>query len=1178
MNFPLTRLERRYWIWNIAFLITWVGLMQTIAAPVDLSKLPPAANRSVNFAKDVQPILEKSCLKCHNSEKAKGKLTLDTREHALKGGDNGPDLIIGDSAKSSLMHFTARLVEDSEMPPIGKGDPLTSEQLGILRAWIDQGVKWPQEIVLKGEEEMAETNPKVETMTLPPAAARKVDFVKDIQPIFATRCYECHADKKQEAQFRLDAKEIALKGGELGAAIVPGKSEESLLIRAVAGLKPDFVMPKKGERLTTEQVGLLRAWIDQGAEWPDSASVKIEDKRNHWGFKPPMRPAVRSVKQNKWVRNPIDNYVLARLEQEHLKPSPEADRITLLRRLSLDLIGLPPGIKEVEDFVADKRPDAYERVVDRLLGSPHYGERWGRHWLDAARYADTNGYEKDKPRSIWPYRDWVIKAFNEDLPFDEFTIEQLAGDLLPNPTVEQRVATGFLRNSMLNQEGGIEPEQFRVEALIDRMDTLGKSLLGLTINCCQCHNHKYDPFAQKEYYQLYAFLNNDDEAFAEVPTPGQEKQRQDILAKVRGLEEKALNETTNLTARMAEWETNVSEVTTDWMVLNPKEWFNFATKYEKQDDLSLLGGGDLQPGGITRVWVDTELTNITGFRLEALTNPNLMYGGPGLVGKGSFLVKEFTVEAYAINIPTVTNKIKFRRAEADLEAPGFSITNAIDGKTDKGGWTPTLTVEHRNEGHRAVFECEEPFGFPDGTRMEIVINQAKDDESKLESYMIGCLRLSITTNAGPLKVDKLTAEQRKAIAVADDQRTPAQSLALFESYRFADASFTNLNREIESAYANWPYPPTTLVLQQREHPRVTHIFKRGDRLRPGDEVQPDVPTVLNPFPKDEPRNRLGLAKWIVDRRSPTTARVIVNRMWQEYFGQGLVTTPEDFGTRVERPSHPELLDWLACEFMEGKSGGDPSSTELSKPWSMRHIHRLIVNSATYRQSSKVTPELYAKDQFNRLLARGPRLRVDGEVVEDIALAVSGLLNPKIGGPSIYPPIPASVGDTAYGGFSWPETKGSDRFRRGMYTFSKRSLPFPSLTAFDAPSGEISCPRRVRSNTPLQALTTLNEKTFVEAAQAMALRVVKEGGPDNRSRATYAFKLCTGRKPAAFELNKLLEFWQEQYDYFENRTAAAVNVALSDPKQMPEDVNLHKVAAWAMVSRAILNLDETITKE
>jgi hypothetical protein len=1053
----------------------------------------------------------------------------------------------------------------------------------------------------------------VDVSKLPPPASSQVDFVRDIQPLLAAKCYRCHGPKKQEAQFRLDAKEIALKGGELGPAIVPGKSSESLLIHAVAGLKEDLVMPKEGERLTRQQIGLLRAWIDQGATWPDNASAQVSDNRNHWAFKPPVRPKVPSVKDTRWVRNPIDNFVLAHLEKEKLKPSPEAERGILIRRLSLDLLGLPPTIKEVETFQADRKPDAYQRLVERLLASPHYGELWGRHWLDVARYADTNGYEKDKPRSIWPYRDWVIQALNQDMPFDEFTIEQLAGDLLPNPTRDQRIATGFLRNSMLNQEGGIEPEQFRVEAMIDRVDSLGKAFLGLTVNCCQCHNHKYDPFAQKEYYQLYAFLNNDDEAFLEVPTEKQENQRDEIRGKVRELEEKAMRETTNLTELLAIWEQSLGEASATWTVLDPREWQNFATKFEKQPDGSLLGGGDLQPGDTMRIWVDTQLTNITAFRLEALTNANLIYDGPGLISKGSFLIREFTVEVTPLNDPSVTNKVKFRRAFADREALGFTIGNAIDGQLEKGGWTPATTPDERNRDHQAIFVCDEPVGFPGGTRLLITIHEpwnsdekdhGIDGDSRLDCHMLGCLRVSATTNTTVTQMDAYSSEQRQLLATPVNERSPAQAQAVFDIFRQASLEMAEWNKQIVNAWTNWPYPPTTLVLQQRSLPRTTHIFKRGDRLRPGDEVEPGVPSILNPLPQGAPRNRLGLARWIVDRRSPTTARVIVNRIWQAYFGQGIVTTPEDFGTRVDPPSHPELLDWLACEFMEptvndngtplsqeqtsksetrksktkGSTTSPSMSNEAPRPWSMKHIHRLIVNSSTYRQSSSVTPELYARDQYNRLLARGPRVRVEGEVVQDIALSVSGLLNPKIGGPSVRPPIPASVGDTSYGGFSWPESKGEDRYRRGLYTFWKRSLPFPSLAAFDAPTSENSCPRRVRSNTPLQALTTLNEKTFVEAGQAMALRVMKEGGGDNSSRAAYAFELCTGRKPTASETGRLLKFWQEEYDYFENRTAAAVSVAVPNLTNMPADINLHKVAAWAMVSRAILNLDETVTKE
>ncbi len=1018
---------------------------------------------------------------------------------------------------------------------------------------------------------------------LPPAATQKIDFVKDIEPILADRCYSCHGPEKQKADLRWDSKESAFKSGDHGPIIVPGKSADSRVIQLVAGVDPDSIMPPKGDPLTTAQIGLLRAWIDQGAKWPDTAVAKTVDKRNHWAFKPPVRPPLPAVSNKKWVRNPIDDFVLARLDKEHLKPSAEADRVTLIRRVTLDLTGLPPTIEEVNDFVSDRRPDAYERMVERLLASPHYGERWGRHWLDLARYADTNGYEKDRPRSIWPYRDWVINAFNEDLPFDKFTIDQLAGDLLPNPTLEQRVATGFLRNSMLNQEGGIEPEQFRVEALIDRMDTLGKAFMGLTVNCCQCHNHKYDPFTQKDYYQFYAFLNDDDEAFMEVPTTDEQKKRDEIVAKVQALEDKAMSDTANLAERMTTWEKGLADAQGNWTVLDPKDWFYFASKFEKQDDLSLLGGGDLQPGGVMRVWVDTPLTNITGFRLEALTNANLVFDGPGLTGKGNFLLKEFVVEAYQSENPTVTNKIKFRRALADQEAPGFPITNAIDGITDKGGWSPALTPDRRNKNHSAVFECAEPVGFPGGTRLAFTLHQTFDNESKLDGHMLGCFRLSVTTNTAPLEVDPLSPSQRKLLATPFAQRTREQNRDLFNVFRLSAPGFTAVNKQIDEAFAGWPSAPTTLVLQERSHPRVTHIFKRGDRLRPGDEVEPDVPSFLNPFPEGAPHNRLGLAEWLVDPRNPTVSRAMVNRIWMEYWGQGLVTTPEDFGTRVETPSHPELLDWLACEFRDPTvKDMVPADGKLTAkdpvPWSIKHMHRLIVNSAAYRQSSKISPDLYAKDQYNVLLARGPRVRVEAEIVQDIALSASGLMNPKIGGPSVYPPIPPAVGDTVYGGFSWPESKGADQFRRGMYTFSKRSLPFPSLSAFDAPSGETSCPRRVRSNTPLQALTTLNEKTFVEAAQAMALRVIKEGGTNDTARATYAFELCTGRKPAPADLTLLLNFWKQQYDYFENNTAAAVQVALADPSKLPPDLNLHKVAAWAMVSRAILNLDETITKE
>jgi hypothetical protein len=933
-------------------------------------------------------------------------------------------------------------------------------------------------------------------------------------------------------------------------------------------------MPKKGDRLTPEQVGLIRAWIDQGAQWPDSASVKVVDNRNHWAFKAPVRPVPPAVKNRKWVRNPIDNFILGRLERERLAPSAEADRATQIRRLSLDLTGLPPSPGEIDAFIGDKSPDAYRTVVERLLASPHYGERWGRHWLDAARYADSNGYEKDRARSIWAYRDYVIHAFNRDLPFDQFTIEQLGGDLLPNPTLDQRVATGFLRNSMMNQEGGIEPEQFRIEAMIDRMDAVGKAWLGLTIACAQCHNHKFDPISQKEYYQLFAFLNNDHEPFIEVPTGAQRKQREEIRQKQRALEDRAMSKGSNLVERLEAWEQSIAGAAGQWTVLDPDEVLSNPVKYEEQSDHSLLGGGDVYAEVTGKIWVKTELTNITGFRLEALTHPNLPYGGPGILGKGTIHLAEFIVETYAAVNPTVTNKLKFSRAMADAAAAGFSATNAIDGETTKGGWANGFGPGRQNDERRAVFECAEPFaGFPGGTRLVFTLYMRGIKEAKLDCATIGRIRLSATTQAGPLAVDPLTEDQRRLLAIPGAKRTPEQTREMFNVFRQHEPSLAPATKEIDNLYTNWPSAATTLVLQQRSEPRTTRIFKRGDWQKQADPVQAAVPAILHSLPKGAPHNRLGFAEWLVDRRSPTTARVVVNRIWQAYFGEGLFTTPEDIGTRVEPPSHPELLDWLAVEFME------PSVADSgSPPWSFKHMHRLIVNSATYRQSSRITPELYAADQYNTLLARGPRYRVEAETVQDIALTASGLLNQKIGGPSVYPPIPGSVADQVYGGFSWPETKGEDRYRRGMYTFWKRALPFPALLAFDAPPAEVSCTRRARSNTPLQALTTLNEDTFVEAAQAMGLRVLKEGGADNRSRATYAFRLGTGRTPTERELKSLLSFWDDQYRYFEDRSAAALEVAIGGTTNVPPDVNIHKVAAWAMVSRAILNLDETITRE
>lgn len=998
---------------------------------------------------------------------------------------------------------------------------------------------------------------------------QQVDFIRDIQPILAANCWKCHGGDKASGQLRLDVKALAMKGGISGAVIIPGFSRDSRLIQRLTGADGQQRMPPGGPPLQPAQIELIRRWIDEGAAWPDQSSISNlkSEISKHWAFIAPARPALPAVKNRAWPRNPIDRFILARLDEQHLTPSPAATKTTLIRRLSLDLTGLPPTLEEIDKFLADTSPDAYEKLVERLLASPHYGERWGRWWLDAARYADTNGFEKDLPRSIWPYRDWVIRAFNQDIPFDQFTIEQLAGDLLPDATTESRVATGFLRNSMLNQEGGVDPEQFRVEGLIDRVDAIGKAFLGLTINCAQCHNHKFDPIRQDEYYKFYAFLNSDDEPEIEVPDAAILKKRAAIQSAITAIEDELIAKTPDLSERMTEWESRMRYDESQWTPLTDADIFAaFGVKFDKLEDGSFVARGDNSTSNNYKVTARTQLRNITGFRIEFLTDQSLPRGGPGRAPDGSFYVSEFSVEAAPIKMPAAVRKIALKNASSDFERAGFPVSNVIDGSL-KTHWSSDAGPVRRNQDRRMVFAAEAPLGFAGGTALTFQLAQKFDESIKNGNVMpnVGRFRISVTTAERPY-ADPLPTTVRRLLSIPAERRTQEQQREIFSFYRTTVAGWADANRRIDALMKDWPYGPTTLALAPRQQPRETHLFRRGDWKRPGEVVTPDTPSALHPFPPNAPRNRLGLAKWIVDKRNPLTARVIVNRVWQQYFGAGLVTTPEDFGARCERPSHPELLDWLAVEFME-------------HGWSLKHLHRLIVSSAVYRQSSKVTPHLLEADPTNRWLARAPRLRVEAEIIRDIALSASGLLSPKIGGPSVYPPIPDGVLNLGYGApMPWPVATGEDRYRRGMYTFWKRSVPYPGLLVFDQPNGDFSCTRRIRSNTPLQALTTLNDQVFVEAAQALALRVWKEGGATDRERMIYAFRLCTGRRPDQFELTRLLGLLADQQSYFSGRTAAAVYVSSPDPNRLPEDVDLHKVAPWTMVARVLLNLDETITKE
>lgn len=1021
------------------------------------------------------------------------------------------------------------------------------------------------------------------------SASSKVEFARDIQPIFEKSCYGCHGAAQQMGALRLDVKGLALKGGLSGKTIVPGRSTESTLYQRVAGIGDQARMPMGGEALPAAQIELIRTWIDQGAEWPEGLGAAEAEIKKHWAYIPPQRPPLPKVRNSQWPANPIDYFVLARLEKEGLAPSPEADRATLLRRLSLDLIGLPPTIEAIDAFLADRSKNAYAKQVERLLSSPHYGERWGRHWLDAARYADSDGYEKDKQRWVWFYRDWVIQALNRDLPYDRFIIEQLAGDLLPNATQDQIVATGFLRNSMINEEGGVDPEQFRMEAMFDRMDAIGKSILGVTIQCAQCHNHKYDPLTQEEYYRMFAFLNNSHEGNVAVYTPSEQMKRVELFRQMREIEARLQQQQPDWQERMARWEEQVKSGQPDWLVVRPEveDISTGGQKYFPQKDGSFLAQGYAPTKHKVKMTVKTDVQNIAAFRLELLNDPNLPLGGPGRSIKGTAALTEFEVEAAPADAPEKVQPVKFARATADITLPRtplepifndksqlYRVTGpvefAIDG-CEETAWGIDAGPGRRNQPRKAVFTAETPIAYPNGTLLTFHLNQKhggwnSDDN---QNHNLGRFRLSITTAPGAT-ADPLPKNVRDILSIPRERRSPAQVQAVFSYWRTTMPEWQEANARIEELWKQHPEGSSQLVLQAREEPRETHLLARGDFLKPGKPVDPGIPAFLHPLPKNAPLTRLTFARWLVDRNSPTTARAFVNRLWQTYFGIGLVSTSEDLGKQCEPPSHPELLDWLAVEFMD-------------RGWSLKAMHRLIVTSATYRQSSHVTPELYSRDPYNRLLARGPRFRVEAEIVRDISLAASGLLNPKIGGPSVYPPAPDFLFEppASYGPKNWYEAKGPDRYRRALYTFRYRSVPYPMLQNFDAPNGDISCVRRVRSNTPLQALTALNEPLFVESARALALRTLQEGGKRDEQRLRYAFRRCLGRTPTEAETAELLGLLHRQTRRFESGELNPWHLAANNPEQpppLPQEATPAQLAAWTAVSRVLLNLDETITKE
>ncbi|HXG63654.1 MAG TPA: PSD1 and planctomycete cytochrome C domain-containing protein [Blastocatellia bacterium] len=1019
------------------------------------------------------------------------------------------------------------------------------------------------------------------------AQTGKVDFVRDIQPIFQKSCYPCHGPKRAMGQLRFDEKSLAFKGGISGKVIIPGNSQGSRLVQRLLGLGGEAQMPMGGDPLPPEQIALIRAWIDQGAGWPGAEDAKEEAKpaeiAKHWAYVKPVRPEPPAVKNAAWVRNPIDNFVLARLEKEGLAPSPEAPKETLIRRLYLDLIGLPPSPAEVDAFLADKSNDAYERLVDRLLASPHYGERWARPWLDLARYADTNGYEKDLRRTIWKYRDWVINAFNKDMPFDQFTVEQIAGDMLPGATEEQKIASGFHRNAMTNQEGGVDQQEALFEAILDRVSTTATVWLGSTLACAQCHNHKYDPFTQKEFYQFYAFFANTDyrmegdasvseekliEPVLELPTAEQQARRREIETEIAGLKETLRTRTPELEAQQAVWENEVRSSYNDWTPLDPTRLLSTGGATLKTlSDTSVLVSGANPEKDTYVIEARTNLTGITGLRLEALPDARLPRGGPGRDPYGNFFLTGFHAEIRAADGSAKAETLVFSDVVADDAAKGAK--NLIEQKKElsdykPSGWAIDASKEETRLARQLVFVPEKPFGFGKETLIRIVLKH----ESLDGGQGIGRFRLSVTTAKEPKKIVEISAKLRPVLETPADSRQEKQKRQLADFYLTIAPALKEARSRLEALQKSLKDLGIVSTLVMRERPSferpATPLRIRGSFTNPGDKVYAGVPAVLHPLPESQLPNRLGLARWLVDENNPLVARVTVNRFWEQLFGRGIVETSEDFGAQGTPPTHPELLDWLATEFMRQK-------------WSMKAIIRLTVTSATYRQSSKVTPELLERDPYNRLLARGSRFRMEAEMIRDVALAASGLLGRKIGGPSVFPYQPEGIWSLPYNDDKWVMSKGEDRYRRGIYTFWRRTAPYPAFLPFDAPSRETCTVRRVRTNTPLQALTTLNDPAFFEMAKGLATRILTEAPATTQGRIAYGFRLCAARSPKPAEAERLAALYQQQIEQFTKDTDAAKKlidgVALSGAQASEAEF-----AAWSVVANVLLNLDETLTRE
>jgi hypothetical protein len=985
------------------------------------------------------------------------------------------------------------------------------------------------------------------------AAPDKVDFNRDIRPILADTCYQCHGPDKnhRKAGLRLDTREgLFGKGG----IITPGKPEMSEAYLRLIAEDPDERMPQlaSNKKLSSEQIAVIKKWIEQGAEY-----------KGHWAYLRPVRPEVPVVDEPGFVRGAVDRFVLAKQRQVGLGHAPEADRVTLVRRLSFDLTGLPPTRAEVDAFLSDRSPDAYEKVVDRLLASPHYGERMAMYWLDLVRYADSIGYHSDNPMNVSPYRDHVIRAFNENQPFDQFTIEQLAGDLLPGPTLDQKVASAYNRLLQTTAEGGAQPKEYIAKYAADRVRNVSTVWLGSTMGCCQCHDHKFDPFTMRDFYSLAAFFADIREPAVglreggmPVPTAQQSTKQSEIEARLR-VEKARMNlPTLALAVDQAAWERQRVDLPhpVSWSVVRPESVSNSGgLTVTVRPDGAISASGVPHDQGDYTVTCRASQAGATGLRLEVFPNPRLPAKGPGFGADGDFVLSEVRVHAG-------TRPVKLVRARADLSRPSFHVRDAIDCNRATG-WA---IGPSDGSVHAAVFEFDMPL-----SALEDNLTITLEHGSKLAKHWIGCFRLSLTADANPAGPPEMPAEAATALAVPARERTTAQRGAIAGYYRTVAPRLARVRArvaDLDEQRTVLEKSVTKCLVSIADTPRTVRILPRGNWLdNTGEVVLPAGPHSLPPLSASRRLTRLDLARWVVAPDNPLTARVFVNRLWKLFFANGLTRTLDDLGAQGDWPTHPELLDWLATEFVD-------------RHWDVKAMVRLLVTSGTYRQSAEPTARMKELDPYNRYLARQTRYRLDAEMVRDNALAVSGLLNPQIGGASVFPYQPPGYWAALnFPPREWHTDEGDKLYRRGMYTHWQRSFPQPSLLAFDAPSREECTVERPRSNIPQQALVLLNDPTYVEAARVFAERIVKEGGDSTNARASWAFVEVLSRPPTSQELAVVTALFDRHRNQYADDKESAMKLLHTGEHPLPAYVNAVELAAWTSVARVFLNLHETVTR-